>query len=152
MNEVSFTRYFRLRPGRIECDAGGLWVGGIALLARGVRGAWTRRDERDLNRELSKLYRFPLDFARMRRGVDAVAGALESGDLARAQSSALLLQLPDPPESAGSQPGVLERQRLHLKRPDVAAHAIIGDGPRHAQVVDQIVAPLSGEAGDPARR
>jgi hypothetical protein len=112
MNDTSFARYFRLRPGGIECGAGGLWVGGIALLARDARGAWTKRDERDLNRELSKLYGFPLDFSRMRRGVDAVAGALESGDLARAQSSALLLQLPDPPESAGSQPGVLERQRL----------------------------------------
>ena len=62
MGDLSFTRYFRLRPGAIECDADGLRVGGVALLARDANGAWTRRDESDLSRELSKLYGFPLDF------------------------------------------------------------------------------------------
>ena len=112
MNDISFTRYFRLHPGRIECDAGGLRVGGVALLARGAKGAWAKRDERDLDRELSKLYGFPLDFARMRRGVDAVAAALANGELARAQIAALLLQLPDPPASAGPQPDALQKRRL----------------------------------------
>ena len=102
MGDLSFARYFQLRPGRIECDAGGLRVGGVALLARDAKGAWTRRDERDLNRELSKLYGFPLDFGRKRRRIDAVAAALGNGELARAQIAALLLQLPDPPASAGS--------------------------------------------------
>jgi len=112
MNDISFTRYFRLHPGRIECDAGGLRVGGVALLARGANGAWTKRDERDLDRELSKVYGFPLDFARMRRGVDAVAAALANGELARAQIAALLLQLPDPPASVGLQPDALQKRRL----------------------------------------
>ncbi len=112
MGDVSFARYFQLRPGRIECDAGGLRVGGVALLARDAKGAWTRRDERDLNRELSKLYGLPLDFGRKRRRIDAVAAALGNGDLARAQIAALLLQLPDPPASTGSQHGALEKRRL----------------------------------------
>jgi hypothetical protein len=112
MNDISFARYFRLRPGRIECDAGGLRVGGVALLARDAKGGWTRRDERDLSRELSKLYDFPLDFARMRRGVDAVAAALGNGEIVRAQIVALLLQFPDPPASAGSRPDALEKRRL----------------------------------------
>jgi hypothetical protein len=112
MNDISFMRYFQLRPGRIECDAGGLRVGGIALLARDAKGAWTRRDKRDFGRELSKLYGFPLDFARMRKGIDALAAALGNGEIARAQIVALLLQLPDPPVSAGSQHGALEKRRL----------------------------------------
>jgi hypothetical protein len=112
MGEMAFARYFRLCPGRIECDAHGLRVGGVALLAREAKGGWTRRDERDLNRELSKLYGFPLDFGRMRRGVDAVAAALANGELARAQIAALLLRLPDPPASASSQPSALEKRVL----------------------------------------
>jgi hypothetical protein len=112
MGEMSFARYFRLRPGGIECDAQGLRVGAVALVARDAKGGWLRRDESDLNRELSKLYGFPLDFARMRRGVDAVAAALANGELARAQIAALLLQLPDPPASANSQPSALEKRVL----------------------------------------
>ena len=84
MGDLSFARYFRLRPGRIECDAGGLRVGGVALLARDAKGSWSRRDEADLNSELSKLYGFPLDFSHRRKGLDAVAAALASRDLARA--------------------------------------------------------------------
>jgi hypothetical protein len=97
MSDLSFARFFRLRSGGIECDAHGLRVGGVALLALNAKDAWTRRDEGDLNRELSKLYGLPLDLERKRRGVDAVAAALNKGELARAQIAALLLQLPDPP-------------------------------------------------------
>jgi hypothetical protein len=112
VDDLSFARHFRLRPGRIDCDAGGLRVGGVALLAREATGGWTRRDERDLNRELSKLYGFPLDIGRMRRGVDAVAAALGNEELARAQIATLLLRLPDPPTSAGFQHGALQKRRL----------------------------------------
>jgi hypothetical protein len=112
MGDLSFARYFRLRPGRIERDTGGLRVGGVALLARDAKGGWARRDEGDLSRELSKLYGFPLDVVRMRRGVDAVAAALGNRELARAQIGALLLQLPDPPASAGAQLDGLEKRRL----------------------------------------
>ncbi len=115
MSDLSFALFFRLRSGGIECDADGLRVGGVALLARNAKDAWTRRDEGDLNCELSKLYGFPLDVGRKRRGVDAVAAALSKGELARAQIAALLLQLPDPPASAGAQLGDLENRRLALE-------------------------------------
>ena len=68
MGGLSFARNFRLRPGAIECDADGLRVGGVALLARDAKGAWTRRDEGELSRELSKLYGLPLDCERKGRG------------------------------------------------------------------------------------
>jgi len=97
MDDLSFARRFRLRPGGIECDPDGLRVGGVALLARDTKGALMRRDERDLGRELSKRYGFPVEIERKRRGVDAVAAALAKGELARAQIAALLLRLPDPP-------------------------------------------------------
>ena len=112
MDDLSFARHFRLRPGGIECDAGGLRVGGVALLARDAKGAWARRDEGDLNRELSKRYGFPLDIGRKRGGVDTVAAALANGELARAQIAALLLQLPDPSVSRDDQPDRLEKRRL----------------------------------------
>jgi hypothetical protein len=115
MGDLSFARYFRLRPGGIECDAEGLRVGGVALLARDAKGVWGRRDERDLSRDLSKRYGFPLDIERKRKGVDAVASALTNGELARAQIAALLLQLPDSPASTDDQPDGLEKRRLALE-------------------------------------
>jgi hypothetical protein len=112
MGGLSFARYFRLRPGAIECDVDGLRVGSVALLARDAKGAWTRRDGGELNRELSKLYGLPLDCERKGGALDAVAAALTSGELARAQVGALLLQLPDPPAPAGVPVDGLEKRRL----------------------------------------
>jgi len=112
MGSLSFARTFRLRPGATECDADGLRVGGVALLARDAKGAWTKRDGGELNRELSKLYGLPLDCERKGRALDTVAAALTNGELARAQIGALLLQLPDPPSAAVAQPDGLEKQRL----------------------------------------
>ena len=63
-----------------------LRVGGIALLVRDAKGAWARRDERDLNRELSKLYGLPLDVGRKRGGLDAVAAGLGTA-ISRARRS-----------------------------------------------------------------
>ena len=112
MGGLSFARCFRLRPGVIECDADGLRVGGVALLARDARGAWTRRDGSELNRELSMLYGLPLDCERKGRALDAVAAALTNGELARAQIGALLLRLPDPPRASGVHADGLEKRRL----------------------------------------
>ena len=112
MDGLPFARTFRLRPGALECDADGLRVGGVALLARDARGAWTKRDGSELNRELSKLYGLPLDCERKGRALEAVAAALTNGELARAQIGALLLRLPDPPASAGAQADGSEKQRL----------------------------------------
>ena len=112
MGGLSFARYFRLRPGAIEYDADGLRVGGVALLTRDEKGAWTRRHEGELNRELSKLYRLPLDCERKGRALDKVAAALTNGELARAQIGALLLRFPDPPAPASVHADGLEKRRL----------------------------------------
>ncbi len=90
------------------------------LVARDAKGSWTRRDGRDLNLDLSKLYGFPLDVGGMRRGVDVVAAALRNGELARAQIAALLLRLPDPPAPLERQYGALEKRRL--------AHGLVACG------------------------
>ena len=44
MNELSPIRFFRLSPGGIECDEGGLRVGDVALLGRDHKGAWVVYD------------------------------------------------------------------------------------------------------------
>ncbi len=111
---MSFARYFRLRPGQIECDTAGMRVGGVALLARGADGCWKRRDARNVNRELSELYGFPLDLTSICSGVDAVGAALENGELARAQIATLLLRLPDPPGAEATAVDVLEKRSLAL--------------------------------------
>ena len=86
-------------------------VGGVALLARDAKGGWTRRDERDLNRELSKLYGFPLDFGRLRRRVDAVAAALGTAISPARRSARCCCSFPTLPHPRA--PGdVLERRRL----------------------------------------
>jgi len=112
MGDLSFARCFRLRPGGVECDAGGLRVGDVALLARDANGGWAKRSQGDLSRELSKLYGVTLDFGSKRRGVEAVAAALTNGEIARAQIAALLLQLPDPQGSTSAQSDDLEKRRL----------------------------------------
>jgi hypothetical protein len=99
-------------PGELSAMPAGCGLGGVALLTRDGRHSWTRRDERDLSLELSKLYGYALDSRRICRGVDAVANALRNRELARAQIAALLLQLPDPPASVGSQYGAPEKRRL----------------------------------------
>jgi Restriction endonuclease fold toxin 5 len=86
------------------------------------KGVWGRRDERDLSRDLSKRYGFPLDIERKRKGIDAVAAALANGKFARAQIAALLLQLPDPPKSSGIHPDGLQKRRLAA---DLAASRLL---------------------------
>lgn len=97
MNRIANARNFRLRPEGIHCDAEGLRVGEIPLLARDASGAWTPRETRDVNPALSRRYGLPIDIAAKDKGLRAVAAALGKGEIARAQIAALLLQLPDPP-------------------------------------------------------
>jgi hypothetical protein len=51
--DLSSVRFFRLSPGGMECDEGGLRIGDVALLARNEKGAWVARDEHDLCRGLT---------------------------------------------------------------------------------------------------
>lgn len=82
MNDFSSVRFFRLSPGGIECDEGGLRVGDVALLARDEKGAWAARDERDLDRDLSRAYGFPVDVRAKMAGLAGVANALQRRNLA----------------------------------------------------------------------
>ena len=108
---MQFERFFRLdaEPGSgVLCDERGLFVGDAPLLERDSEqvGAakWRSRPIRKLNRELAKAYDLPIAFDAKMRGLATVAGALNRGDIAKAQIAALLLQLPDPPALTKSDP------------------------------------------------
>jgi hypothetical protein len=112
MNDFSSVRFFRLSPGRVQCDDGGLRVGDVALLARDASGAWAARDERDVARDLSRVYGFPVDVRAKMAGFGAVANALQRRNIAKAQVAALLLRLPDPLPLAGDAMGKSGERRL----------------------------------------
>ncbi len=94
------TRTFRLRAGGVECDADGLRVAGAQLLESvGVSSAvrnWRPLAQPEIDRILGRAYDARICASDMRRGLAAVAEALNKGELARAQIAALLLRLPDP--------------------------------------------------------
>lgn len=96
MRNFSSIPFFRFSSGRRECDEGGLRLGDVALLARDARGVWATRDEHDVGRDLSRVYGFPVDVRAKMAGFGAVARALQNGDIAKAQITALLLRLPEP--------------------------------------------------------
>jgi hypothetical protein len=125
MNALSSTRMFRLAPGKVECGEEGPRVAGTPLLSRNSYGRWAPRDAGDVGRQLSKLYGFPLDFGCKREGLAAIARALESRDLARAQIATLLLKLPDPAELDGAVPDALQRRLLAR---DLAASGLLKAG------------------------
>jgi hypothetical protein len=112
MNDFSSLRFFRLSPGGIECDEGGLRVGDVALLARDEKGAWAVREGCDLGRELSRVYGLPVDASAKMAGFATVAEALQGRNIAKAQIAALLLRLPDPLPLAGAALGKSGEQRL----------------------------------------
>lgn len=127
MNDFSSARFFRLSPGGIDCDEAGLRVGGVALLARDEKGAWAARDERDLGLDLARVYGVPVDARAKMAGFRAVANALQSRNIAKAQIAALLLRLPDPPPLAGAALGQSGERRLSR---DLVACGLLkaGDG------------------------
>lgn len=90
----------------MSCGENGLFVGGVALLQRTVLGEpdgeWSPRPVGDLNRELSRLYKFEIDALSKLGGLVAIARALDRGDIAHAQLAALFLRLPDPPDVSKS--------------------------------------------------
>ena len=97
-------RFFRLSDEGVRCDENGLFVGGAPLLAASPRPrggvAWAARPADEQRHDLGSRYGFPVDVAAKREGLAGVARALEHGDLALAQVSALLLRFPDPPSLA----------------------------------------------------
>ena len=126
MSFSSPVRLFCLSPEGIHCDANGLTIGGVPLLARDTRGRWAVRDERDLSRDLSRVYSFRVDVRPKLRSFVVVADALQGGNIAKAQIAALLSQLPDP-YSLASGPSA-RPQRERLARDLVACGLLKADG------------------------
>ena len=101
---MQFERFFRLDTesgSGVRCDERGLFVGDAPLLEQNAErvgpAKWRSRPLHELNRELAKAYGLPIAFDNKMGGVAAIAGALNHGDVARAQIGTLLLQLPNPP-------------------------------------------------------
>src|ERR1700693_4854683 len=97
-------RHFGLsdaRGGSISCSPDDVFVGEVPLLERSCCRydfqQWQPRPVDDLNRDLSKRYRLPVDINAKVGGLIAIARALNRGDLFHAQIVALHLQFPDPP-------------------------------------------------------
>ena len=84
MDDFSPVRFFRFSPGGVECDEEGLRIGDVALLARDDKGAWTARDEGDLDCDLSRVYGVPVDVRAKLAGFATVAKALQNRNIARA--------------------------------------------------------------------
>ena len=94
------SRFFRLSDNGVRCDETGLFIGGAPMFTRvpgsGRRESWQMRPLDDQNNALSACYGFPVDITVKRDALAAVAQALQRGDVALAQISALLLRLPEP--------------------------------------------------------
>ncbi len=108
MGAFPLLRFFRLSDEGVRCDENGLFVGGAPMLVASPRPgggrAWAARSTDEQNRDLRVRYGFPVDVAAKRGRLTGVASALERGDLALAQISALLLRFPDPPSLAKGAP------------------------------------------------
>lgn len=99
----------------VSCGHQGVFVGGVALLERAAGTEWKARPLTQLNRELSKRFGVPVDFAPKLAGVSIVVKALESGAIARAQMATLLMQIPDPPEPDHRTPSRTELYQTALR-------------------------------------
>ncbi|MGD0642140.1 MAG: hypothetical protein ABSC22_15435 [Roseiarcus sp.] len=117
-------RTFRLRAGGVECDAGGLRVGGAQLLESVVASPAVRRwrplAQSEIDRILSRAYGAEIRASDKRGGLTVAAEALNKGELARAQIAALLLRLPDPALSK-LDPGARNEQLACLRESGLLA-------------------------------
>jgi hypothetical protein len=115
-------RWFRLatKPDgvRMRCDENGALWGPVSLFARTDnavgRESWMPRAVSQLNRELTTLSKLPIDLASKMNGLNAVARALNDGNIALAQTAMLNLQLPDLPDlqKAAASEYLLEERRI----------------------------------------
>jgi len=99
---LPFPREFHLSTKEglgVRCDASGAFVGDVALLERNDN-EWSPRASGTLSSALSKAYGLPVDVSAKQKGLITIAGALNAGDLARAQIATLFAHFPDPPNLA----------------------------------------------------
>ena len=119
-----FEGRFRLakEPGAgVCCEESGLWVAGVSLLERapkpGGLDQWRPRPIPDLNRDLGEYYGLPVELQSKIKGLEAVARALDRGDLGHAQIATLHLRIPDPAtltKSVQTADGIIDlARRLH---------------------------------------
>ena len=80
MFSVPEERVFRLRTGGVECDAEGLRVGGLPLLARGMgyKTLWRALPKRAIESALTTAYGIAVDADVKLRGIEIVAASLNS--------------------------------------------------------------------------
>ena len=101
---TSFDNFYRLRPGGLDCDARGLTLGGRALLKQvgppTSRQLWAPASIAEIQRVFMVVYGSSSGVDERAKGLRAVASALNSGDVALAQTAAVLLKLPDPKGAA----------------------------------------------------
>jgi hypothetical protein len=125
-------RHFGLsetRSGSISCSADGVFVGEVPLLerpcCRNDFQQWQPRHADDLNRDLTKRYRLPVDITAKVGAPISIARALNRGDLFHAQIVALHLQFPDPP--ALTKTAENAREIVELARQLGASNLLKGD-------------------------
>jgi hypothetical protein len=85
----------------VSCDANGAFLGAIPLLKRwdaSGKSEWEPVDSEELSRQVSAQFGLPIDMSAKMGGLQAIAGALNAGELARAQIATVLLGIPDPPQ------------------------------------------------------
>ncbi|MGD0193182.1 MAG: hypothetical protein ABSD74_20800 [Rhizomicrobium sp.] len=85
----------------VACDADGAFVDAIPLLKGAPADAaniWMARGTRELSSELSRRFGVPIDMTAKTAGLNAIARALNAGDIVRAQ---LLMVHPDIREPPG---------------------------------------------------
>jgi hypothetical protein len=106
MKDLRGARWFRLatKPdgARMRCDENGAFWGPVSLITKTAnttgRQSWVPRAVNQLERELTALSELPIDLASKENGLNAVARALNDGNIALAQIAMLNLQLPDLPD------------------------------------------------------
>jgi len=115
MMDLRGATWFRLSQAHVAyglaCDENGAFLGPIPLVALTRDGLgediWRARPIPELNLELGAHYGLPIDITTKAKGLATVAGALNEGNLAKAQIAALHLHLPDlPPLAKGERTGV----------------------------------------------
>jgi hypothetical protein len=116
------------QPG-VTCNAQGAYVGVVPLLKRqrnaGGQESWSPRPISELNADLRDHYGLPVDLSGKADGLAYIAGALNRGDVFRAQLAMQQLKLPSAPARAhsndntrsGLRTGVIPAQEFLLGTP-----------------------------------
>jgi hypothetical protein len=106
---------FRLRDDAVQCDREGFRIAGWQLLLRDQdapsHSKYRLPPIEDLEGQLRRIYGYKVSGASKLAGLQAVADALNRGEVARAQITALLLKLPDPAVAKSAVQAVA--RRLH---------------------------------------